>query len=465
MAGIVVCGAGVVGLATAVMLARDGHQVTVLDADAEHAPENPRQAWSDWSRRGVAQFRQPHQLMRRFQAVCDEELPDVTQRLLAAGCVWVNYLESLPRSVTDRSPRPGDEHFPFVTGRRPVVEAVFAELAAEQPGVTVRRGVQVSGVLTGASALPGVPHVTGVVTAEGEQLPADLVIDATGRRTRTTQWLLDAGAAPPLTEATDLGYVYYTRYYTGPERPRLMGRALAPIGSFSLLTLYGDNDTWSVTIYGSSGDGPLKAVREPRTFDRVLAACPLQAHWTDGCPVGGVYAMAGVLDRYRRLVVDGRPVVTGFTAVGDAWASTNPSAGRGLAIGVLQAQQLRHALRAHRDGPADLAFDLDERTEREVTPFYRYQVGVDRARIAEMTALRDGAPPPPPAPGSTALVAAAAFDGDAYRGLLDIVFCMAQPHEVAARPAVRAAIERHGDAPVPSTPGPDRAQLERLLAE
>ena len=65
--------------------------------------------------------------------------------LLAAGCVWVDYLASLPPSLPDRAPRSGDEAFRFVTGRRPVIEAVIAAAAQEQPGVVVRRGVRVTG--------------------------------------------------------------------------------------------------------------------------------------------------------------------------------------------------------------------------------------------------------------------------------------------------------------------------------
>ena len=85
--------------------------------------------------------------------------------------------------------------------------------------------------------------------------------------------------------------------------------------------------TWSMTIFSASGDAPLKALRGVECFTRVVRACPLQAHWLDGEPITRVLAMGGILDRYRRFVVDGNPVVTGYAAVGDAWACTNPSAG------------------------------------------------------------------------------------------------------------------------------------------
>jgi hypothetical protein len=99
-----------------------------------------------------------------------------------------------------------------------------------------------------------------------------------------------------------------------------------------------------------------------------------------------------------------------------------------------------------------------------VAPFVRTQIGADRIRIAEMTAAREGTAPPAPDPATTSLLAAAAVDPDAFRGVLEIVLCTAQPPEVFARPAVRAAVERHtGDVP-PAPPGPDRARLLELLA-
>ena len=161
------CGGGVIGLCTGLMLAEDGHEVTVLEVDSPGPPGTPAAAWDDWRRAGVAQFRQPHNLFPRFRAVVDAELPGLTERLVAAGCPWVDYTDPLPPSIEDRAPRDGDDRLRFVTGRRPVTEAVVAAAAEEHPRLTLRRGVRATGLVAGPSALPGVPHVAGVRTSPG----------------------------------------------------------------------------------------------------------------------------------------------------------------------------------------------------------------------------------------------------------------------------------------------------------
>jgi flavin-dependent dehydrogenase len=114
----------------------------------------------------------------------------------------------------------------------------------------------------------------------------------------------------------------------------------------------------------------------------VVRACPRHAHWLDGEPITDIEVMAGILDRYRRFVVEDRPVATGVVAVGDAWACTNPSAGRGLSVGILHAQRLRDVVREGLDDPAVVVRRFDAVTESDVTPFFRNQIAEDRTRIA-----------------------------------------------------------------------------------
>jgi flavin-dependent dehydrogenase len=111
-------------------------------------------------------------------------------------------------------------------------------------------------------------------------------------------------------------------------------------------------------------------VRDAEQFTNVVQACPFQAHWLDGKPITDVLAMAAILDKYRRFVVDGQPIATGVVAVGDAWACTNPSAGRGISVGLIHAQCLRDAVRADLDDPAALARTFDELTESKAAPYF-----------------------------------------------------------------------------------------------
>src|ERR671913_819501 len=257
---ILIIGAGICGLGTAMMLARDGHDVTVLERDAAPLPESGLAAWDGWGRAGVAQFRQPHNLMPGLRLLFDAELPDLNDAMVRAGAAKYDLVNPLPRFFNDHSPRPIDDKLWCHTARRPVAEWVLADAAAREPRVTIERGVRVEGLVTGPAALPGVPHVSGVRTTDGREFPADLVVDASGRQSRSPEWLEAIGARAPYEERAESGFAYYTRYFRGTQ-PDRRGPVLAAIGTISLLTLTGDNGTWSVTIFSAVGDAPLKNLR------------------------------------------------------------------------------------------------------------------------------------------------------------------------------------------------------------
>ena len=99
-------GGGICGLATALMLARDGHDVTVLERDGDPVPDSPEAAWERWQRHGVVQFRQAHYLQSRGRQVLDDELPDVTRALEAAGALRLDPIARMPPTITDRARRP-----------------------------------------------------------------------------------------------------------------------------------------------------------------------------------------------------------------------------------------------------------------------------------------------------------------------------------------------------------------------
>src|SRR5262249_31144175 len=138
--------------------------------------------------------------------------------------------------------------------------------------------------------------------------------------------------------------------------PPAFGGLLMPYESYSTLTLPADNGTWGVGIIASSRDPELRRLKDPDTWARVIKGTPLVAHWADGEPIAdGVAVMAKIEDRHRTFVVDGLPVATGVLPVADAWACTNPSLGRGMAIGAIHGAALRDLLHDPPTDPVALA--------------------------------------------------------------------------------------------------------------
>jgi 2-polyprenyl-6-methoxyphenol hydroxylase-like FAD-dependent oxidoreductase len=196
-----------------------------------------------------------------------------------------------------------------------------------------------------------------------------------------------------------------------------------------------------------------------------------RAHWLDGEPITDVVLMSGIVDRYRRYVDGGWPVATGFVAVADAWACTNPSAGRGLTVGFLHAVQLRDVLRDALNDPRRLIQEFHARTEAEIAPWYRAQIAADRARFGQMQALREGREPSPPtdelAQLLTALFTVALVHPDLYRAALEYLGTITPIQTILARPGVTQDIDAAAamaEAPPIELPGPDRRQLLELLS-
>nr|BFE74219.1 hypothetical protein GCM10020092_075200 [Actinoplanes digitatis] len=239
--------------------------------------------------------------------------------------------------------------------------------------------------------------------------------------------------------------------------------------SLSAITLPGDNGTWSVVLATASRDKALRCLREPARWHAAVARYPLVEHWADGEPISGVDVLAGIEDRYRRLVADGDPVATGVVAVGDAWACTNPSVGRGASMALIQARLLRDLLRE--TDPADhdkLARRFDEASTQVVEPLYRATVWNDRHRLAEMAADAAGAPyrtDDPQWPVSKALLAAGLVDPDLARGYTSVAAFIATPDEVLGAPGVvdRVVALGMGAAQYPQ-PGPARGELLAAIA-
>jgi 2-polyprenyl-6-methoxyphenol hydroxylase-like FAD-dependent oxidoreductase len=356
--------------------------------------------------------------------------------------VEVPILDWMPGTLADRSAWPGDERLSPLMTRRSTLDWVLQRAVLAEPGVTVRDGARVTGLLSrpGRSGQPGrpgePPRVIGVRTGQGE-LPSDLVIDAAGRRTPSGRWLQDIGAAPAATWSADCGVAYYSRHYRIRPGRQLPGpattRIVAGLEEFTLAVFGADNGAMQLAIVPLAADRRFRQVKEPDVFTAVLRTIPACAAWLEVLePISPVFPMTGPRNTLRRLVVDGRPVVTGLHAIGDSVCTTNPTFGRGLSLAMWGAADLADVVGKHDDW-TEQAIAMDERTAGHVAPYYEEQAAVDSARLATLRHAILGAPAPPPPLDPdrisfTQLRAAASFDPAAFRAFWKLMSMLRSRH-------------------------------------
>lgn len=482
---VVVVGGGIGGLASALTLGRAGHAVTLLERDDTPLPPSADEAFW-WNRRGAPQVRHSHAFLARLVQLLRERHPDVLAALLDAGASEIRYGDGVPETVTNYEPAPSDDELTMLACRRTTFEWVLRKAVLADPGVRVLGGQAVTGLSAAApagAAAGGPPHVTGVRVASGDSLDADLVVMADGRRSALIERLGELGVGPLPETLDDTGITYASRFYRladGVELGHLDGRLVGgDLGYLKYGIFPGDNRTFSITLAAPIEDAELRnALTDPATFDRAASTLRASEGWIGpgvADPVTEVHTMAGLVNRRRRLVVDGEPLVTGVVAVGDALICTNPLYGRGCTLAFWGAELLADAIASTGADAVALAVAYDGFASQHLAPWHdaaRAQDG-EAKRVAAAHLTGDD-PDDPGDPRSflravyrDGLVPAMRTDAVVHRAVVRSFNLLSPPDALMADAAVTATVlaayEARGSRPPEPDLGP-RTRAELLAA-
>ncbi|MDQ0377872.1 NAD(P)/FAD-dependent oxidoreductase [Amycolatopsis thermophila] len=461
-----VVGGGPAGLLSALMLAREGHDVVVFDQDNLAPVPDVETAAEEAYRPGAPQAVQPHIVMSRCRLVLAERLPDVLADLIRAGAIEAPLADRRPPTLRQLPARPGDERLATIMARRSTFDLVLRRAAARQDGLEIR-AERVSGL--SAQAGP-VPHICGVRTAQGE-IPADLVVDASGRRSPIDKWLQHHGARPAEKLSAECGVTYYGRHYRLRTQAALPGplntRVVTAFDEFTAVLFCSDHGAVQTAVAPLTADHRYRPLAHEDAYDAVLRALPTHAPWMPYLdPISPVRQMVAPHNTLRRLVVDGAPLATGLLTVGDAVSTTNPTFGRGLSLAAWGAADLTDVLAEHPDDAIAQTLALDARIAEHVAPYYQDQARTDLARLAALRHVVLGTPPAPRASGDhpvgfAQLRAAAAVDATAFRAYWELMGMLRSPSDIYSDPHILTAISKSESDIQPPTP--DSAMLQAAL--
>jgi 2-polyprenyl-6-methoxyphenol hydroxylase-like FAD-dependent oxidoreductase len=336
----IVIGASMGGLLAGRALADYYDEVTVIDRDVLPLTYE--------SRKGVPQGRHTHGLLSRGRAVLEELFPGFTAEMVAEGAVsgdvadavlWFNhgfYLRNVHSNLSG------------LAMSRPMLECGVRRRLAQFPNVRIRERFDVVGPICDRdrNRVTGV-EITPRDSDEVETINADLVVDASGRGSRSPSWLDALGYAKPRHVQFKVNIGYKTQLYR--RRPEdLHGKIGAVIAACRPDWRFGailaqEGERWTVSLGGYFDDevptdesgfvGFARSLPKPEIFDVIKNAEPL-----------GPILTYQFSTNQRRYYEELPRFPEGYLVYGDALCSFNPIYGQGMTVACTEALKLRECL-------------------------------------------------------------------------------------------------------------------------
>jgi 2-polyprenyl-6-methoxyphenol hydroxylase-like FAD-dependent oxidoreductase len=346
----IVIGGGIAGLLSARALIDHFEHVTLIERD--HYPHEPV------FRPGVPQARHLHVLLVRGQQIVETLFPGIRAKLIARGAIELDFCNDCsyytPTGWMPRFP----SRLKGYSLSRPLLEwQIYQELKTHYP-VKLIEGHEVVELLanTGAQCVTGVRMRARTHTAPAENettdLAADLIVDASGRTSRASQWLESLGYAPPAETVINAFLGYASRLFAPSSDPNRTWKGIIvnanPPHNLRAGGIWPiENGAWTVLMAGSNKDYPPTEEDAFLDFSSTLPDNALYEALKGAQPLTPVSSYRSTENRLRHFEHLARQP-EGFIAIGDTVCAFNPIYGQGMTVASLSALVLSESLSQQR---------------------------------------------------------------------------------------------------------------------
>jgi 2-polyprenyl-6-methoxyphenol hydroxylase-like FAD-dependent oxidoreductase len=347
----VVIGGSMAGLVAARALAEHFDEVVVVERDAiPNELVEPR--------KGVPQGRHLHVLLTRGGQLLEQMFPGLRNEAIEDGAVLLDWGRDAAWYHFGGWKAPvGPSDIDVLCASRPFLESHVRRRLFALPNVRRLDRHDVIGLesTTDRSRVSGIRVVARAGeddTAQGgTMLAADLVVDASGRGSKSPGWLEALGRAKPPESTVRVQVGYATRFYRKPEPDRFDWRCLYVLGAPPESTRLGaifpaEGGRMMVVLAGILGD---YAPDDPEGFLEFAASLPGDAFapaLRAMEPLSDVSTYRFPAHRWRHFERVDMP--EGFVVTGDALVSFNPIYGQGMTCACLDAELLDQCLSLQR---------------------------------------------------------------------------------------------------------------------
>ena len=339
----IVIGGSISGLLAVHALSDCFEKVTLIERDTY--PERPG------IQKGIPQSAHLHLLLDKGQKLLEDFFPGIREELTAAGANYIDSAKDLAWYQQGVWKKRFESGLNMMLCSRGLLDWTIRKRIIELSGVELRTETTAANLIPSKdkSRITGIQIHPTRKRNQLEELRADLIVDASGRGSKTPYWLEEMGYGKPRETNIGLNLSYTTRLYRKPEDIETDWQFLVHYPKIPTGTRLGaiatiEGNLWMVGLQGYFQDQANPEEDEYLEFARSLPRPEIYEALKNASPLSEFRVHKVPSSRWRRYDRI-KKFLDGLIVTGDATCSFNPIFAQGMTIAAQDAALLNAALK------------------------------------------------------------------------------------------------------------------------